>query len=89
MADISRRWFVSAIPAIIAAPAIVRAASLMPVKSWFNPYTMMACERFDIMRANGSIRTMFALREEALPGLRDWWATRIDTSFFNQVTADG
>lgn len=30
-------------------------------------------------------RVPFDLRQEALSGLRDWWAGRIDLSFFNQV----
>jgi len=33
-------------------------------------------------------RVPFSVREEALDGLRDWWADRIDTSFFNQVCGD-
>lgn len=31
-------------------------------------------------------RVPFSVREEALSGLRDWWAARIDTWFANQVT---
>lgn len=30
-------------------------------------------------------RVPFSVREEAKAGLRDWWANRIDTWFFNQV----
>lgn len=30
-------------------------------------------------------RVPFSVREEALDGLRDWWAARIDQSFFNQI----
>lgn len=30
-------------------------------------------------------RVPFVVRDEALSGLRDWWADRIDTSFFNQI----
>lgn len=30
-------------------------------------------------------RVLFDLREECLMGLKDWWADRIDTWFFNQV----
>lgn len=30
-------------------------------------------------------RVPFSIREEALDGLRDWWADRIDTAFFNQI----
>ena len=30
-------------------------------------------------------RVAFDIREEALSGLRDWWADRIDYAFFNQV----
>lgn len=30
-------------------------------------------------------RVPFSVREEAMDGLRDWWADRIDTAFFNQV----
>jgi len=40
------------------------------------------------VRSSGEMseqRVPFSVREEALDGLRDWWADRIDTSFFNQV----
>lgn len=30
-------------------------------------------------------RIPFSVREEAMSGLRDWWADRLDTWFFNQV----
>jgi N4-gp56 family major capsid protein len=30
-------------------------------------------------------RIPFEVREEAMSGLRDWWADRIDTAFFNQI----
>lgn len=30
-------------------------------------------------------RIPFSIREEAMKGLRDWWADRMDTWFFNQV----
>jgi N4-gp56 family major capsid protein len=30
-------------------------------------------------------RVTFDVRQEAMDGLRDWWADRIDTSFFNQA----
>lgn len=30
-------------------------------------------------------RVPFSVRQEALDGLADWWADRIDTAFFNQV----
>lgn len=30
-------------------------------------------------------RVPFSVREEALSGLRDWWADRIDFGFFNQI----
>lgn len=30
-------------------------------------------------------RVPFSVREEAKDGLRDWWADRIDTAFFNQL----
>ena len=30
-------------------------------------------------------RVPFSVRDEAMAGLRDWWAGRIDTSFFNQL----
>lgn len=30
-------------------------------------------------------RVPFSVREEAMSGLRDWWADRMDTWFFNQV----
>lgn len=33
-------------------------------------------------------RIPFSVREEAKDGLRDWWADRIDTSFFNQITGN-
>ena len=33
-------------------------------------------------------RIPFSIREEALDGLRDWWADRIDTSFFNQIAGN-
>lgn len=30
-------------------------------------------------------RVPFSVREEAMSGLRDWWADRIDLAFFNQI----
>lgn len=30
-------------------------------------------------------RVPFSVREEAMSGLKDWWAERLDTSFFNQI----
>jgi len=33
-------------------------------------------------------RVPFSVREEALDGLRDWWADRIDEAFFNQIAGD-
>ena len=30
-------------------------------------------------------RVPFSIRDEALAGLRDWWADRLDASFFNQI----
>lgn len=30
-------------------------------------------------------RVPFSVREEAKDGLRDWWADKLDTSFFNQI----
>lgn len=30
-------------------------------------------------------RVTFDIRDEAMSGLRDWWADRIDTGFFNQI----
>lgn len=30
-------------------------------------------------------RIPFSVREEAMMGLRDWWAGRLDTAFFNQI----
>ncbi len=30
-------------------------------------------------------RVPFSVREEAMSGLRDWWADRLDTFFFNQI----
>ena len=32
-------------------------------------------------------RIPWSIREEAMLGLKDWWAGRIDTEFFNQVCA--
>ncbi len=33
-------------------------------------------------------RIPFSVREESLDGLRDWWADRIDTAFFNQIAGN-
>ncbi len=33
-------------------------------------------------------RVPFSVREEAMDGLRDWWADRIDTAFFNQIAGN-
>lgn len=33
-------------------------------------------------------RVPFSVREEARQGLTDWWAERLDTSFFNQLTGN-
>lgn len=43
------------------------------------------------VRSNGKMseqRVLFDLREEAKAGLRDWWADRIDTAFFNQIAGN-
>lgn len=43
------------------------------------------------VRSDGEMseqRVPFSVREEALDGLRDWWADRIDTSFFNQIAGN-
>lgn len=40
------------------------------------------------VRSNGRVsqqRVPFSVRDEALSGLRDWWADRMDYSFFNQI----
>ena len=40
------------------------------------------------VRSDGKMseqRVPFSVREEAMAGLRDWWADRIDTAFFNHV----
>mgnify|MGYP003145085646 CR=1 FL=1 len=33
-------------------------------------------------------RIPFSIREESMDGLRDWWADRIDTAFFNQIAGN-
>lgn len=33
-------------------------------------------------------RVPFSVREEAMMGLRDWWADRIDTAFFNHIAGN-
>lgn len=43
------------------------------------------------VRSDGEMseqRVPFSVREEALDGLRDWWADRIDTAFFNQIAGN-
>lgn len=43
------------------------------------------------VRSSGKMseqRVPFSVREEAMMGLRDWWADRIDTSFFNQIAGN-
>lgn len=43
------------------------------------------------VRSDGEMseqRVPFSVREEALDGLRDWWADRIDRSFFNQIAGN-
>lgn len=43
------------------------------------------------IRSDGEMseqRIPFSVREEGLDGLRDWWADRIDTSFFNQISGN-
>ena len=43
------------------------------------------------VRSSGEMseqRVPHSVREEAVDGLRDWWADRIDTSFFNQAAGD-
>lgn len=40
------------------------------------------------VRSNGKMseqRVPFSVREEAMQGLKDWWAGRIDTSFMNHI----
>src|SRR3990167_9454949 len=33
-------------------------------------------------------RVPFSVRDEAMSGLRDWWADRIDTAFFNHIAGN-
>tara|TARA_R110000822_G_scaffold4905_2_gene21217 strand:- start:6640 stop:7728 length:1089 start_codon:yes stop_codon:yes gene_type:complete len=43
------------------------------------------------VRSSGKMseqRIPFSVREEAKNGLRDWWADRIDSSFFNQISGN-
>jgi len=43
------------------------------------------------VRSSGEMseqRVPFSVREEAMDGLRDWWADRIDTVFFNHITGN-
>lgn len=43
------------------------------------------------VRSDGEMseqRIPFSVRDEALDGLRDWWADRLDTSFFNQIAGN-
>lgn len=43
------------------------------------------------VRSDGEMseqRVPFSVREEALDGLRDWWADRMDTAFFNQIAGN-
>jgi N4-gp56 family major capsid protein len=43
------------------------------------------------VRSDGKMseqRVPFSVREEALDGLRDWWADKIDTAFFNQIAGN-
>lgn len=43
------------------------------------------------VRSDGEMseqRIPFSVREEAMDGLRDWWADRIDTAFFNQIAGN-
>lgn len=43
------------------------------------------------VRSDGEMteqRVPFSIREEALDGLRDWWADRMDTAFFNQIAGN-
>lgn len=43
------------------------------------------------VRSDGKMseqRVPFSVREEAMDGLRDWWADRIDTAFMNHLTGN-
>lgn len=43
------------------------------------------------VRSDGKMseqRVPFSVREEALDGLKDWWADRMDTAFFNQIAGN-
>ncbi len=43
------------------------------------------------VRSDGEMseqRVAFSVREEALDGLRDWWADKIDTAFFNHIAGN-
>jgi N4-gp56 family major capsid protein len=43
------------------------------------------------VRSDGKMseqRVPFSVREEAMMGLRDWWADRMDTAFFNQIAGN-
>jgi N4-gp56 family major capsid protein len=43
------------------------------------------------VRSSGKMseqRIPWSVREEAMLGLRDWWAGRLDTSFFNQIAGN-
>lgn len=66
----SRRGFIGGLLGLIAAPAIVRIESIMPVHS-LQP-TLLSTMLFD-------------LRQEAMAGLVDWWGKRFSITFFNEV----
>ena len=43
------------------------------------------------VRSDGKMseqRVPFSVREEAMSGLRDWWADRMDTAFFNHIAGN-
>lgn len=68
MTDLSRRLFLSFAPLIVAAPAIVRASSLMPVKVVDAPAVMATGwnEAGSLFVYNGSV-----WKELLRPGIRD------------------
>jgi hypothetical protein len=72
--SLPRRSFLSGLASMLAAPAIVRATSLMPVRGIVLPDERGLTCALDLL-------------QEAKAGLADWYMKRYSVAFFNQVGA--
>lgn len=68
----TRRSLITGLFGLVAAPAIVRATSIMPVKAWHEDVLFKCTERHLPMRVLG----LAQLKQEGMPAAFDQWDDR-------------